>query len=120
MIEALYNAELSLYPKSGVAAPDGTEDHLACSGTYPCYFDQDGKTARSLGNVGDLEAADGYAIVEQAVKVRIGDRVHVAYTVLRKADQSLDTSFDFDGLVTGTNPILSGLAAVTIISVKRC
>jgi|GEM_PF-6451332 len=120
MIEGLHNATISLYPQSGAPAPDGTEAFSACAGAYSCYFDEDGKAARSLGNVGDLEGVDGYALVEQVVHVRTGDRVHVAYNCIRHADGSLDTSFDFDGLVTGFTRVTTELASLTIIAVKRC
>lgn len=115
MIEGLYNALLTHYPQQ-------TEGHsldgaapLPDTGTgYECFFDEDGKAAKSIGNVGELEAADGYAIIEQAVNIRTNDRATITYPAIGSS------TFDFAAIVTGVSRVISNLANVTVIALRKC
>ena len=120
MIEPFINATLTHYPQTDAGhALDGVAQ-LGDGTDYECFFDLDGKAARALGNVGELEAADGYAIIETTAVVRVNDRAKVVPSNINRSDGQHETQHDLNGIVVGVAQIFAQLANVTIVSLKRC
>lgn len=103
MIDAVVNATITIYPRTGVTNADGRDDFSLVGTAYRCHAMR--YSAREKSGFGQTmqEVPEGYAIVKEVLDVKPGARCIV----------------DFDGYpsltITGT---ITNVEPVSVLSVR--